>query len=150
MSASPAADACIPRSMRRGKQPDAFNRRGSFRSSETTFLKLNGDDGHKLLGNLWRIEAVHAMFDSIKKQNGRRELERRSSMQSDMEGALIGINHLAERIQLSRRTIHRILARGEIPSLQIGRRRLIRLSEVRRWLAGCEATSPDRNEGKTV
>jgi len=44
-------------------------------------------------------------------------------MQSDIESALIGVNLLAERLQLSRRTIHRILARGELPSLQIGRRR---------------------------
>ena len=66
-------------------------------------------------------------------------------MQSDIEGALIGINHLAERMQLSRRTIHRILARGEIPSLQIGRRRLIRLSEVRRWLASHEGSPREEN-----
>ena len=31
-------------------------------------------------------------------------------MQSDIESAFIGINHLAERLDLSRRTIHRILA----------------------------------------
>lgn len=36
-------------------------------------------------------------------------------MQTDLEAALIGINHLAERLGLSRRTIHRILARGELP-----------------------------------
>ena len=59
-------------------------------------------------------------------------------MQSDIESALIGISHLAERLGLSRRTIHRILARGELPSLQIGRRRLIRLSDLRHWLAGHE------------
>ena len=34
-------------------------------------------------------------------------------MQTDIEAALIGINHLAERLGLSRRTVHRILARGE-------------------------------------
>jgi excisionase family DNA binding protein len=56
-------------------------------------------------------------------------------MQSDIESALIGISHLAERLGLSRRTIHRILARGELPSIQIGRRRLVRLSDVRHWLA---------------
>lgn len=61
-------------------------------------------------------------------------------MQSDIEAALIGINNLAERLGLSRRTVHRILARGELPSIRIGRRRLVRLSELRRWLAGYEAT----------
>jgi excisionase family DNA binding protein len=63
-------------------------------------------------------------------------------MQSDIESALIGISHLAERLGLSRRTIHRILSRGELPSLQIGRRRLVRLSDVRSWLAGCETPTP--------
>ena len=63
-------------------------------------------------------------------------------MQSDIESALIGISHLAERLGLSRRTIHRILARGELPSIQIGRRRLVRLSDVRHWLAGHEVATP--------
>jgi excisionase family DNA binding protein len=66
-------------------------------------------------------------------------------MQTDLEAALIGINHLAERLGLSRRTIHRILSRGELPSLQIGRRRLIRLSDVRAWLSGCETPTPSAN-----
>jgi excisionase family DNA binding protein len=66
-------------------------------------------------------------------------------MQTDLESALIGINHLAERLGLSRRTIHRILARGELPSLQIGRRRLVRLSDLRRWLAGYEEPTPSAN-----
>jgi excisionase family DNA binding protein len=66
-------------------------------------------------------------------------------MQTDIEAALIGINHLAERLGLSRRTIHRILARGELPSLQIGRRRLVRLSDVRHWLAGHEVPMPGAN-----
>jgi len=59
-------------------------------------------------------------------------------MQTDIESACIGVQHLADRLGLSRRTIHRILARGELPSLQVGRRRLIRLADVRRWLAGHE------------
>lgn len=58
-------------------------------------------------------------------------------MQTDIESALIGINHLAERLGLSRRTIQRILAKGDLPSLQIGRRRLVRLSELHRWLDAC-------------
>jgi excisionase family DNA binding protein len=66
-------------------------------------------------------------------------------VQSDVESALIGISHLAERLGLSRRTIHRILAKGELPSLQIGRRRLVRLSDVRHWLAGHEVATPSAN-----
>jgi excisionase family DNA binding protein len=66
-------------------------------------------------------------------------------MQSDIESALIGISHLAERLGLSRRTIHRILARGELPSLQIGRRRLVRLSDVHHWLTRHEVATPSVN-----
>jgi excisionase family DNA binding protein len=63
-------------------------------------------------------------------------------VQSDIESALIGISHLAECLGLSRRTIYRILARGELPSLQIGRRRLVRLSELRHWLVAHEVPAP--------
>ena len=63
-------------------------------------------------------------------------------MQTDVEAALIGINHLAQRLGLSRRTVHRILARGELPSIRIGRRRLVRLSELRRWLSSYEEPTP--------
>src|SRR5271168_4240715 len=93
----------------------------------------SGATGHVLLMLLHQPNA-----------GGRPQRERKSNVQSDIESALIGISHLAERLGLSRRTIHRILARGELPSLQIGRRRLVRLSEVRSWLAGCE-TPPNAN-----
>lgn len=59
-------------------------------------------------------------------------------MQTDIESACLGLNHIAERLGLSRRTIDRIIARGELPTLKIGRRRLVRLADLRRWLAGYE------------
>ena len=68
-------------------------------------------------------------------------------MQTELESACIGLSHLAERLDLSRRTIHRLISRGELPTIKIGRRRLVRLSEVHRWLAGHdEAGTP----GKTT
>lgn len=63
-------------------------------------------------------------------------------MQSEIESALIGIGQLAQRLSLSRRTIHRIIASGELPTLKVGRRRLVRLSDLRHWLAGHEAPPP--------
>jgi len=66
-------------------------------------------------------------------------------MQTELESACIGITHLADRLGLSRRTIHRIIARGELPTLKVGRRRLVRLAEVRHWLAGHEAMTPSEN-----
>ena len=71
-------------------------------------------------------------------------------MQTDIESALIGINHLAERLGLSRRTIQRILAKGDLPSLQIGRRRLVKLSELHRWLDGRGVSPQGQNITKTA
>jgi excisionase family DNA binding protein len=71
-------------------------------------------------------------------------------VQTDIESALIGIIHLAERLELSRRTIQRILAKGDLPSLQIGRRRLVKLSELHRWLDGCGAPPQGQKITKTA
>ena len=64
-------------------------------------------------------------------------------MQTEIQDALIGVAQLSERLALSRRTVARILARGELPSLRIGRRRLIRLADLRHWLAGHETPTPE-------
>lgn len=66
-------------------------------------------------------------------------------MQLEIESALISISHLAERLSLSRRTIHRLIAKGELPTLKVGRRRLVRLSDLRHWLAGHETLTPGGN-----
>ena len=66
-------------------------------------------------------------------------------MQSEIESACIGISHLAERLGLSRRTIHRIISRGELPTLKIGHRRLIRVADLRHWLTAHEAETPGAN-----
>ncbi len=66
-------------------------------------------------------------------------------MQTDIEGACIGIKALAEKLGLSSRTVWRIIERDELPTLQIGRRRLIRLADVRHWLAGHEVQTPGAN-----
>lgn len=57
----------------------------------------------------------------------------------------IGIKTLAEKLGLSTRTIHRLLAKGELPSLHVGRRRLIRTDDARAWLAGHETPTPGAN-----
>lgn len=66
-------------------------------------------------------------------------------MQVEIQDALIGVGQLTERLALSCRTVARILARGELPSLRIGRRRLIRLADLRHWLAGHELETPSEN-----
>jgi len=52
---------------------------------------------------------------------------------------LFGKARLAETLDLSLRTIDRLLAAGELPSVQIGRRRLVRQSDLRVWLAARSA-----------
>ena len=66
-------------------------------------------------------------------------------MQHEIESALISIGHLAERLSLSRRTVHRLIATGELPTLKIGRRRLVRLADLSKWLAGHEVETPGAN-----
>jgi len=70
-------------------------------------------------------------------------------MLADIEGSLIGLKHLADKLAVSRRTVHRIIERGELPTLKIGRRRLVRLAELRRWLDGRE-TLPLPDQRRTA
>ncbi len=66
-------------------------------------------------------------------------------MQTDISGACIGVSALAEKLGLSSRTVWRILQRNELPSLRIGRRRLVRVADVRNWLSGCEVPTLGAN-----
>jgi len=68
-----------------------------------------------------------------------------SKMQAEIEGSLIGVGHLAQKLGISARTVWRVIQRGELPTVRIGRRTLIRLSAVRAWLAGCESPTPSPN-----
>lgn len=61
-------------------------------------------------------------------------------MQSDIEAGFIGVAHLAEKLALSTRTVWRIIERGELPVKRIGRRTVVPLAEVRKWLGGSEPT----------
>lgn len=55
-----------------------------------------------------------------------------------MEIDALAISEAARRLAISSRTIHRLIQRGELPSILIGRRRLIRRSSLADWLAGRE------------
>ncbi len=65
-------------------------------------------------------------------------------MQSDIEAGFIGVAHLAEKLALSTRTVWRIVERGELPVKRIGRRTVIPLADVRKWL-GDETPTPGAN-----
>ena len=67
-----------------------------------------------------------------------------------MEIDAIAVSEAARRLAISSRTIHRLIKRGELPSILIGRRRLIRRSSLAEWLAGREQhphASADRPQG---
>lgn len=53
----------------------------------------------------------------------------------------VDVRYVAEQLAVSARTIHRLIASGELPSFKIGRRRLVRVAALRSWLAGQEKVS---------
>lgn len=60
-------------------------------------------------------------------------------MTSDLQEKLIGLKSAADNLGISRRTLDRIIAAGELPSLKIGRRRLVRQEALLTWLSSKEA-----------
>lgn len=60
----------------------------------------------------------------------------------------LSVRDVAERLAVSTRHVHRLIARRELPSLRVGRRRLVRRETLRAWLAGREMPpNPSGNEG---
>ena len=51
---------------------------------------------------------------------------------------LVSLKEVADTLCVSLRTVMRLVADGELPSVLIGRRRLIRRETLRAWLAGRE------------
>jgi len=51
---------------------------------------------------------------------------------------LISLDKAAESLSISRRTVARLVKAGELQSVVIGRRRLIRLVTLSAWLTGRE------------
>jgi excisionase family DNA binding protein len=55
------------------------------------------------------------------------------------------ITETARRLAVSGRHIHRLVKSGELPSILIGRRRLVRRETLDRWLKGLETKSDTSN-----
>ena len=51
---------------------------------------------------------------------------------------LMTLKDVADTLSISLRTVMRLVADGDLPSVLIGRRRLIRRETLRAWLAGRE------------
>ena len=60
----------------------------------------------------------------------------------DIEAGYIGIKELAARLAISTRSIWRIIERGELGVVRIGRRTLVAKGEVSKWLAGRQVSPP--------
>ena len=71
-------------------------------------------------------------------------------MQFEAENALIGVKALSEHLAISTRTLHRILKSGTLPSILLGRRRLVRRSALETWLSGMtEQNGNNKREAKS-
>jgi excisionase family DNA binding protein len=56
-----------------------------------------------------------------------------------MSEVLIGIGEVAENLGVSRRTVDRAVATKALPSLKIGRRRLVRDEAISAWIKALES-----------
>lgn len=54
------------------------------------------------------------------------------------EPLAVDVNEAARLLSISERKLHYLLADGTIPSIRLGRRRLIRMEDLRTFLAHCE------------
>lgn len=57
----------------------------------------------------------------------------------DYASGYVGIKALAAYLSVSTRTVHRLIAGGMLPSIQIGRRRLVSREAARTWLSEMSA-----------
>jgi excisionase family DNA binding protein len=56
-------------------------------------------------------------------------------MLRDIESGFIGLKALAEYLAISLRGVHRMVAAGQIPTVKIGRRRVVSRDAIKDWLA---------------
>lgn len=56
----------------------------------------------------------------------------------EADDRLVSLKEVADTLCVSLRTVMRLVADGDLPSVLIGRRRLIRRETLRAWLAGRE------------
>ena len=59
----------------------------------------------------------------------------------------LSVAEAAKALSLSDRTITSMIAKGEIPVVRIGKRRLIPVEGLRKWIASRTATPTDTTEG---
>jgi excisionase family DNA binding protein len=62
-------------------------------------------------------------------------------MSAQDDEILLGLNSAAEKLAVSRRTVVRAIEAGQLPSVKIGRRRLVRREALLTWLANKETVA---------
>lgn len=60
------------------------------------------------------------------------------------EPGALSLEEVARTLGVSQRHVARLIARKELPSLRIGRRRLVRDESLSAWLAGKEAAEGEQ------
>jgi excisionase family DNA binding protein len=71
-------------------------------------------------------------------------------MEEDVEERLLKVPECQRLLGLSRSTVMALIARGELPSLTIGRSRRVALSSLTRWLEEREAASRTTSKQKAA
>lgn len=61
---------------------------------------------------------------------------------SGSEPLAVDCTTAARLLSISERKLHYLVADGSLPSIKLGRRRLIRMDDLRALLASCEVTHP--------
>jgi len=59
--------------------------------------------------------------------------------------AAIAVPKACERVGLSRSKFYELLNEQEIPSIKVGRRRLVRIEDLDRWLASLPSQPPSQS-----
>ena len=57
----------------------------------------------------------------------------------EYEAGFVGLKALADHLAISIRSIHRLVASGALPSVKIGRRRVVSRDAIKDWLSDNEA-----------
>jgi excisionase family DNA binding protein len=89
------------------------------------------------VSNLEQAVAVTALADAISAQKRHREKPRQRT-----RNRLLSVDEAAEALGLARSTLYRELGAGRLPSVKIGRRRLVPASAIARRIASV-AISPE-------
>jgi excisionase family DNA binding protein len=63
-------------------------------------------------------------------------------VETKMNCSAIPVSEACTRIGISRSKLYELLNEGEVPSVKIGRRRLIRVADLDRWLEALPSQTP--------